>query len=710
MDMPLPLPLPLLREELDLLPGPRLPDGQPSWTLHDPERNKFFRIDWLTFEILKRWSLGDRQTISESIATATTIHPDQDDIGEVVKFLEENQLVVPRGRDSSVKLAERLKKIQGTPLKWLLHRYLFFRVPLLRPDRWLERMLPLVQPFYTRGFLLLTLLALSIGLMQIVRHSDTFWTSLVNTFNFAGLAAYAVALFVVKFLHELGHAFTAKRLGCRIPAIGVAFLVMWPMAYTDTNEAWRLVSRWQRLQVSIAGIVTELTIAAWATLAWGLLPEGDLRSAAFVLATTSLVATLVINASPFLRFDGYFILCDLLDMPNLHGRSFALARWKLREWLFALGEKKPEYFSMRKQFWMIVFAWATWLYRLVVYLAIALLVYHFFFKALGIFMAVVELLWFIVLPVASELKEWRARLPVLRTRAKSRRRSLRSLLLVLALLMLFMIPWPGRISSSGMLRPLDIWPVFAPGGALVTRFDYREGSEIAAGAELIVLQAPELEANSQIALARLETTRWLAASSGFSADSRERLQVSQQESAMAEAELLNINEELARYRPVAPFSGHLRDIDPDLKPGQWLMANEQIAVLVGSRPMQVETYLDEEAVKRIRVGDPGIFLIDSREGPVLKVQVTHIDADASRVLPDGKLTAQAGGHILIRQSQDGMVPELAMYRVMLDVEALPELFQHQSWRGQVVIRGAAEAPAARYLRNIIAVLVRESGL
>jgi putative peptide zinc metalloprotease protein len=281
-------------------------------------------------------------------------------------------------------------------------------------------------------------------------------------------------------------------------------------------------------------VASELTIAAWAVLAWGLLPDGELRSTAFVLATISLVATLLVNASSFLRFDGYFILCDLLDIPNLYARCFALARE--------------------------------------------------------------------------------------------------------------------------------------------------------------------------------ESTRWAAASSGFSDDSRERLLVSQQEWAMAEAELASVNEDLARYRPVAPFSGRLRDIDPDLKTGQRVMANERLAVLVGPRAMQVETYLSEESVKRIAVGDKSIFHIASRTGPVLKIQVASIDEDASRLLPDGKLTAQAGGHILIRDVQEGKVPELAMCRVMLDAEGLPEAFEEQSWRRRVIIRGAAGAPAARYLRNIIAVLVRESGL
>jgi putative peptide zinc metalloprotease protein len=261
--------------------------------------------------------------------------------------------------------------------------------------------------FYNRTFLLLTLAALVLGLAQVVRRWDMFAATLVDTFNWDGLAAYGAALFAVKLLHELGHAFTAKRYGCRVPTMGLAFLVMWPVAYTDTNETWRLTDRLQRLHVACAGIITELMVAAWATLGWVLLPDGAMRSAAFVLATTSWVATLAINASPFMRFDGYFILSDALDLPNLHERSFALARWKLREWLFGLGEDAPEQFGARRQFWLIVFAWATWCYRLVLFVGIAVLVYHFSVKLIGIMLFIVEMLWFVLRPIQRELSAWR---------------------------------------------------------------------------------------------------------------------------------------------------------------------------------------------------------------------------------------------------------------------------------------------------------------
>ena len=471
------MPLPRLRDELDLLPGPVLPDGQPSWTLHDPVRGQFFRIDWPSFEVLQRWALDDPAAMAEAISSQTTLQMGAADVVAVVEFLVGNQLTQPFGAQTAAQLAQRYAQMHGTALKWLLHHYLFFRIPLWHPDAWLGRWQGVAGRLYSRGFAQLTALALVLGLSQVARHWDAFSASLVDTFNWEGLAAYGVALFVVKLLHELGHAFTAKRLGCRVPTMGVAFLVMWPVAYTDTNDSWRLTDRMQRLQVAAAGIATELMVAAWATLAWALLPDGALRSAAFVLATISWVATLAINASPFMRFDGYFILSDWLDLPNLHERSFALARWKLRETLFDLGEDPPEHFPRRQQWGLIAFAWATWIYRLVLFLGIAALVYHYFFKLLGVGLFLVEILWFVLLPFVHEWQAWRQRWPVLRTRGRSRV----SAAILLALVLLVLLPWPGRVTGSALLRPDEVWPVYATSGAQVQALPFADGAQVAAG-------------------------------------------------------------------------------------------------------------------------------------------------------------------------------------------------------------------------------------
>lgn len=153
----------------------------------------------------------------------------------------------------------------------------------------------------------------------------------------------------------------------------------------------------------------------------------------------------------------------------------------------------------------------------------------------------------------------------------------------------------------------------------------------------------------------------------------------------------------------------MRDVNPDLAAGQWLSRNEKLAVLLGEGSALVETYLDEESVKRIRVGDGGIFMADGRDGPTLPLTVTRIDADATRVLPNNMLSAQFGGHILTRERAHKITPEQAVYRVTLAVNGPAGTLAGQAWRGQVVIRGSWQAPAWPYLRHGFAVLLRETG-
>ncbi len=700
------MPLPPLREELDLLPGPALADGQPSWTLHDPVRNQFFRIDWPTLEALQRWDMDDPEQIAADVSAHTTLAMTAQDVVQVAQFLVQHQLVRASTEGAPRKMAEQLARIQGSPLQWLLHHYLFFRIPLICPDAWLTRWLPVARGFASRPFAWATGLAFAFGAVQVARRWDVFAASLVDTFNLEGLLAYGVALFFVKLLHELGHAFTAKHYGCRVPTMGVAFLVMWPVAYTDTNETWRLTHRLQRLRVAAAGIATELVIAVWATLAWALLPAGGAQSAAFVLATTSWVATLAINASPFMRFDGYFILMDALDLPNLHGRSFALARWKLREWLFDLGEEPPEHFPKTATIGLIVFAWATWLYRLVLFLGIAVLVYHFFIKLVGIFLFMVEIVWFVAKPLATELAVWRQLWPRIRERSRSRKTAWGAT----GLLLLLVLPWPGRITASAVLRPQETWPVFAPAGARIDALPFQHGAAVQAGRPLVGLYVPDLASREQVLQARLAQQRWQAATSAFDEDMRKRWMVTEQSRVTTEAELQGVQAEQNQFAPTAPYDGHLLLTDPDLAVGQWVGKKEPLAVLVrqGSA-WRVETWLDEDDVARVHVGQSARFFTDGMTSPVLALTVSAIDRDAARVLPRKELASAVGGHVLTREKNGQLVPERAVYRVAFDVQDMPAGLAQLAWRGQINIHADWQSPASRYVRQVIAVMVREIG-
>lgn len=698
--------LPRLRDELDLLPGPALTDGQPSWTLHDPVRNLFFRIDWPTLEVLQRWDMDDPQRIADDVCAQTTMSLGVDDVVQVAQFLVQHQLVQVPADGGSRKLTEQLARIQGTPLKWLLHHYLFFRIPLVNPDAWLTQALPLARWFGGKTFAWLSGIALLVGLAQVVRRWDVFTASLVDTFNLEGLLAYGVAIFVVKLVHELGHAFTAKHYGCRVPAMGLAFLVMWPVAYTDTNETWRLTNRFHRLRVASAGILTELVVAVWATLAWALLPSGSAQSAAFVLATTSWVATLAINASPFMRFDGYFILMDALDMPNLHARSFALARWKLREFLFKLNDPPPEHFPRFTALALIAFAWATWLYRLVLFLGIAVLVYHFFIKLVGIFLFLVEIVWFVAKPLASELVVWRELWPRIRQQARGRTTAA----WLAGALALLMLPWPGRITASAVLRPQEVWPVHAPSGARIEAMPFRHGDAVSAGQALLGLHVPLLAEREKILQTRLEQQRSQSANSAFDADLRKRWKVAEQTQYTTEAELQGVQAEQHQFVPRAPYDGRFLLADPDVAVGQWVGNKEPLALLVRhGTAWRVETWLDEDEVSRVHVGQTARFVNDSATAQMLTLKVSAIDRDAARVLARKELASQWGGHVLTRERNGQLLPERAVYRVALEVLDMPPSLQTQSWRGQLTVHADWQSPASRYVRQALTVLVREAG-
>lgn len=698
--------LPLLREEIDLHEGPRLRDGQPTWTLHDPARNQFFRIDWQTFCILGRWHLDDPRRICAEIAAETPLRPDADDVQHVADFLALNQLLQPRSADSAQLLAARLKQQQGAWWLRLLHNYLFFRVPLVDPDGFLGRWSARVAPLYSRAFLQLSMVALVLGLLLVYRQWNQFSATLVDTISWQGLAAYGIALVAVKLLHELGHAFTAKRFGCRVPAMGIAFMVLWPVAYTDTNEVWKLPRNRERLAVASAGVATETLIAIWATLAWALLPDGLPRSIAFVLATLSWFTTLAINASPFMRFDGYFVLSDWLDMPNLHARSFALARWHLREKLFGIGAPPPEYFGPRKQAALVAFAWATWIYRLVVFIGIAALVYHFFIKLAGILLFVVEVVWFIARPILSELKAWRELWPVIRTRARARR----SILIAALLAGLVFVPWPTRLSASGHLKPQESFTVYAPAGAQVVELPFREGAQVPQGATLLKLASPDLGLRWQRSETRLVQLREQAANATLGDTAlQQNVQVLQQELAAAEAERASVQADAARYTPAAPFAGRVHEVDPELKAGDWVRRQEPLLTLVKPGAWMVETYLDEDAIRRVAPGDTARFYADGMAGPALPLRVATVDKDAARVLPQGMLAVKNGGSVLTRDKDGQLVPERAVYRVTLQADTDPGALAGHDWRGKVVIHGRWEAPSLHYLRAALALLWREAG-
>ncbi|MCK5425592.1 MAG: HlyD family efflux transporter periplasmic adaptor subunit, partial [Emcibacter sp.] len=513
-----------------------------------------------------------------------------------------------------------------------------------------------------------------------------------------------VTLVLVKFLHELGHAYSAKRKNCRVPTMGIAFLVMFPMAYTDVNDVWRLSNKRDKFAVGAAGIRVELFIAVWASLSWAMLPDGPLRTSAFLLASTTWVSTIVINASPFLRFDGYFLLMDYLQIPNLHARSFAMARWKLKEWLFCEGKLAPEFFTKGRERFLIIFAWFTWVYRLIMFTGIAILIYMTMPKPLGQILALIELSWFIFMPIYRELKTW----------FKERKNLLKSgqwmkgAIFFSLVFLLFIIPWDKRVSGQGMLKPSQITQVLTPGDARIQNISISDGDIVKAGDFLFQMETPDLDNEILAAKVRQQMLTWQQQRAGLRDELREQLFVIQAEQGKIAAELSGLINMRRKYTLSAPHDGVYRWITPNINNGDWLAGDTAIAEVLSPKEWQVDTYLTETELDRIRLGDRGIFYPEAGFPASIKLTVSRIDADATRILPDPILSSVYGGSILVREQNNQFIPEIAVFRVTLSPieDSFPIELGHI--RGKISLYGEPRSWISKYLRAAISLFRREA--
>ncbi len=183
-----PVRLPPLREELTLDPGPRTPEGAPTWTLCDPATNRFFRLGWAEFEMLARWGLGDMAAIARAVTAETTLAVAPEDVESFARFLWAHSLLHVQGEEAVARLLQTAARGRPHWAVWLLKNYLFFRVPLVRPDRMLDRLRPLADVLFGRVFLTLSALAGIVGVALVARQWDAFLTTFPHLFSLEGLA------------------------------------------------------------------------------------------------------------------------------------------------------------------------------------------------------------------------------------------------------------------------------------------------------------------------------------------------------------------------------------------------------------------------------------------------------------------------------------------------------------------------------------------
>ena len=697
--------VPYLRQDLEIFRGNSREDGLPAWLLYDAIRNKYFSLGLTAFKLIKNWKGGEDIKNFEKKINSSGIDTSEEEIKSFISFLHQNNLIIQPTGQNITYLMQQKNSMKKSWLMHAIHNYLFFKIPLFKPDDWLSKTLKYVKHFASKKFRNLVYFFGFIGLFLVVQQLETFKSTFLYFFSFQGLMLYFLTLVFVKCLHELEHGYIAKYYGCRVSAIGIAFLVFFPFLYTDTTDAWRLRNHKERLLINFGGILTELHLALIATFIWAVLPDGGFKSAAFFLATTSWISSLTINVSPFMRFDGYYVFSDWLRAENLQPRSFALARWKIRESLFGLNHPPPEEINPSRRWTFIVYAWATWVYRFFLFLGIALLVYHFAFKILGIILFVIEIHWFILLPIIREIKNWYK----LKTEIRFNKQTKRTLIIILSLLMILFLPWKSSLKIPAVYVSEKYSKVFAPYPSKIKNILVNKDDVVEKGQELIELYSPDLDREIFSIRRKIQLTKTKINRLSKSAGNMDQFLTLQQSLIALQTELTGLSRVKNKLILKAPIKGKIKDFY-NLSEGMWVSNFDQLLGIVHYGTGKVKGFIKEEQIERFLKKNPAVFIPNDGIHDKVYLVSESLDLSAISNLPYISLSSVHDGPVAIRNSTGGEFqyrPETAHYIAEFELAKKSEI--QFELPGYVHIQGSRYSPFANLIKSVIAIIVRESG-
>lgn len=676
--------------------------GRTWCVLHNQATGRFHRVNAQAYELVGR--LDGRFTVDAIwqglLARLGDLAPTQHDVIRILGQLTEAGLVqaevspdVRQMLASDQQRQQRERRSRLNPLS--------FRIGLFNPSALLNRLQPL-QTLLWRRSVGLAWLALVLGASLLAAlHLDELTAHAHQHLMSPTFLAMAWVLYpLMKALHELGHGLALRQHGCEVPEMGVNFMLCVPLPYVDARAANRLVNRWERVQISAAGMAVELALASLALGLWCLVEDGWLRELAFVTLTLGSLSTLVFNGNPLMKFDGYFIACDALALPNLAQRSqqHTAQSWQGRL-LRALGVGAAESDTVQPvhdalERWALrLYAPASWLYRLGVssllvgwaaevsaWLGLAVLAWSTWSLLLA-----PGLQWGRQLVQAPGFERVRGRFMALGSAAAM------GLLAVLAL-----VPWPSSLVVEGVVWLPEQAQVRAGSDADVDTQLVRSGQHVQAGQALLTLRDPALQTRRTVLAAQIDSLD--NELHGALATEPLRMKNAQDALARDRAELARLDAELAQLVLRAGVDGEFvlpHQADLGERP---VRRGELLAYVLADAPSQVRAVVPQHAVDAVRERLRGATVVlDEQPATVWPAHLLRAMPAAIERLPSPALADRASGrvptlapepgeaspeveaprpaepHFLIDLALDGRVPRsggLARVRLELAPQAL----------------------------------------
>jgi len=618
--------------------------GRPWYVVQDQTGGRVYRLSTAAYALIA--GMDGRQTVQALWERANTSESrDACTQPEVVDLLVQlhaaDLLQTDVAPDSADALERHKRKRTETVRQWLMNP-MSVKLPLLNPDRFLTRLAPYVSWCFGPLGAVLWLAVMLPAMVLAAQH----WGELTHNLSDHVLSSSNLLVMlavypVVKLLHELGHGFAVKRWGGAVRELGVMFLIFAPVPYVEASSSAAFPSKYRRALVAAAGMLVELFLAALALYAWLAAEPGVLRAVAFNVMVIGGVSTLLVNGNPLLRYDGYYILADLIEMPNLAQRGSAWWTWLLDRYAFGSTDAVKPDETPAEQRWLFFYTPLAWAYRTTVTISVIFLVAGKYF-IVGAAMACWSAYGLLVGPVRKGLKHLRTAGALHRVRARAYRRAAIALGVLLALLLL--VPVPLHTRAEGVVWLPDRSMLHAQENGFFHAWMAAPDQAVRRDQPVYLMDNPQLQAELAVDQAKLDQ-----AQARYDADAfidPVKAQVSGRQLQEAREVLERAELRTARLIGHAGGDGRLIAATPQDMPGHYYKKGELLGYVLTPRELMVRVVVQQDDIDLVHQRLHGVQLrLADSPGEARASSVVRSFPGAVEELPTAALGLNGGGTI-----------------------------------------------------------------
>jgi putative peptide zinc metalloprotease protein len=616
--------------------------GETWYILQDTVTGRHHRFTPVAHDVI---SMMDGQHNIQSIwdATMTQLGDEAPTQGEMIQLLAQLHAVDALQCDITPDTEELFRRYQQSEQrKWKqrLMTPLAIRLPLLDPDKFLTRYLNWVRPLFSWKAAVVWLMVVGLAALLAGQH----WHALRYEITQQVLSPWNLLVLwlvypLVKGLHELGHAFATRVWGGEVHEMGVLFLVFIPIPYVDASAASAFADKRKRIIVGAAGIIVELFLAAIAFFVWLNVEPGLIRTIAFNIMLIGGVSSLLFNGNPLLRFDGYYILADALEIPNLGTRANRYLGYLVERYAFKLEDARYPTTSVKERAWLVGYSIAAYLYRIVILFAIALYVAGAFF-VVGVLLAVWAVTTQLLLPLMKLAKYVLTgdRLRPVRARAVTSSAGLFGLLMIL----LFVMPMPLATHTQGVVWLPEQARIRTGTNCFVKAILAPRDSVVEKGQPLVACDDPGLPAKVKELQAKLQ--EYQARLDAEKVKDLVRAEILQEDLSTTKAELVRAQERLEQLEIRSKVDGTFVVPRYDDLVGRYLPQGEVLAYVIDPKLVRVRAVVDQADIGLVRKQTESIDLrLVTQVGNIIQAKIHQEIPAATDQLPSAALSTQFGG-------------------------------------------------------------------